>query len=126
MSRTVWNCWVVKPRLAARYLRSPGSLGVLDAGTLCGGMRFGLSLGGREGDQRVPHRLLDQVIVAPLNVMPLMTVLDDHAPAHELANGFDYVVIVAAKPINPTNDKNVASPTYQLADGLQGGPRAAC
>jgi hypothetical protein len=80
-------------------------------------LRLGLRHRSHKANQRIPHRLLHRVFRAAVESEPVDHGPDDDALLHEPLDGFDYVVIVAAKAINPADDKGVAT-SQQIKQAL--------
>src|SRR5262249_51940028 len=74
--------------------------------------RLSLCLSGRghEGDQRITDGLLHGVSGRAIEGEVINHCADHHATPHELADGVAHVLIISAKPINPTHDKHITGP----------------
>jgi hypothetical protein len=99
-------------RLAAAVFALAGLLGVIDAGALSGLDGLGLRLGRRshKGNKRVPDGLMDRILGGTIESHAVDDGFDYDPAAHELADGFDDVIIVAAEPVDPPDHKHIARP----------------
>ncbi len=65
--------------------------------------------GGHEGNQRVPHGLLDGVLGGPVEGHGVDDGLDDHALVHQSADGLGHVLIVPPQAVHPTDHQHIPS-----------------
>ena len=115
------SCWTaakvgqVEGWLAASEFRAVVVfLGVENASPLrfLGCLGLGLGRGRHERNQRIPNRLLHRVLGCAIKHHAVDDGSDNHATAHELADGVGHVSVVSAEAVHPTNNEGIARPEH--------------